>query len=111
VDHWINNYGLTAIGLTEVIVIGFIFGTRDFRIFINSVSEVKVGIWWDIMIRVVTPVVLGTTLITSFYGEIKKAYEGYPMWTLISGGWMVAMGILILSFIVMKTKGKGEEGE
>jgi NSS family neurotransmitter:Na+ symporter len=55
VDHWINNYGLTAIGLTEVIVIGFIFGTRDFRIFINSVSEVKVGIWWDIMIRVVTP--------------------------------------------------------
>ncbi len=111
VDHWINNYGLAAIGLTEVIVIGFIFGTKRFRIFINSVSEVKVGIWWDFMISVVTPTILGATLITSFCGEIKNAYEGYPTWTLIAGGWAVAGRILVLSFVLMKTKGKGEENE
>ncbi len=109
VDHWINNYGLTAIGLAEVIVIGFVFGTKPFREFINSVSEVKVGVWWDIMIKVVTPIILGVTLITSLYGEFSKAYEGYPTWALIIGGWAIVVVIIVLSFILMRVKGRGGE--
>jgi len=109
VDHWINSYGLAAIGLGEVIIIGFIFGTRPFREFINSVSEVTVGSWWDYMIKVVTPIILGVTLISSFYGEIKRAYEGYPLWALILGGWAVIVGIIIISFLLMRAKGKKGE--
>lgn len=109
VDHWINNYGLAAIGLAEVMVIGYIVGTKPFREFINSCSEVKVGIWWDYMIKIVTPIILGATLITSFIGEIKKAYEGYPMWALIIGGWAMVVGIIVVSFLLMRAKGKGGE--
>ncbi|MBW2038789.1 MAG: sodium-dependent transporter [Deltaproteobacteria bacterium] len=106
VDHWINNYGLPAIGLAEVIVIGFVFGTKPFRRFLNSVSEIRVGVWWDYMIKIVTPIILGATLITSFCGEVKKAYEGYPMWALIIGGWAIVVGIVILSFVLMRARGK-----
>jgi NSS family neurotransmitter:Na+ symporter len=41
-----------VIGLAEVIVIGFVFGTKPFREYLNSVSDIKVGSWWDIMIKV-----------------------------------------------------------
>ena len=104
VDHWINNYGLAAIGLAEVIVIGFIFGAKPFRKFINSVSEVKVGGWWDIMIMVVTPIILGATIVLSLFKEFSKPYEGYPQWALTAGGWIVVIGILILSFILIVVK-------
>jgi NSS family neurotransmitter:Na+ symporter len=104
VDHWINNYGLAAIGLAEVMVIGYIFGAKPFRKFINSVSEVKVGAWWDIMIMVVTPIILGATIVLSFYKEFSKPYEGYPQWALTAGGWAVVVGVLILSFILIAIK-------
>jgi NSS family neurotransmitter:Na+ symporter len=104
VDHWINNYGLAAIGLAEVIVIGYIFGAKPFRKFINSVSEIKIGIWWDIMIMVVTPLILGVTIALSLYKEFSKPYEGYPPWALTAGGWIVVIGILILSFILIVFK-------
>jgi NSS family neurotransmitter:Na+ symporter len=104
VDHWINNYGLAAIGLAEVIVIGYIFGAKSFRKFINSVSEIKVGVWWDIMIMVVTPIILGTTIVLSLNKEFSKPYEGYPPWALNAGGWIVVIGIFILSFILIVFK-------
>ena len=112
VDRWINSYGLAAIGLAEVIVIGYVFGTKPLRKFINSVSEVRVGIWWDLMIMVVTPLILGTTIVLSFYQEFTKPYGGYPSWARIAGGWAVVVAILILSFIFMvkKVKARGKKG-
>jgi len=104
VDHWINNYGLAGIGLAEVLVIGYIFGAKSFRKFINSVSEVKVRFWWDIMIMVVTPIILGATIVLSLYKEFSKLYEGYPQWALTAGGWIVVIGIFILSFILIVVK-------
>ena len=104
VDHWINNYGLAAIGLAEVIVIGYVFGAKSFRKFINSVSEVTVGVWWDIMIMVVTPVILGATIVLSLYKEFSTPYEGYPQWALTVGGWIVVIGIFMLSFILTVLK-------
>lgn len=104
VDHWINNYGLAAIGLAEVIVIGYVFGAKPFRKFINSVSEVTVGVWWDIMIMVVTPIILGATVVLSLFKEFSSPYEGYPQWALTAGGWIVVIGIFILSFILIVVK-------
>lgn len=102
VDHWVNNFGIAVIGLVEVIVIGYVFGTKPFREFINSVSEVKIGVWWDIMIKVVTPVILGITIITSLYAEFTKAYEGYPAWALIIGGWTMVVAIVVAAVIIAR---------
>jgi NSS family neurotransmitter:Na+ symporter len=108
VDHWINNYGLAAIGLAEVIVIGYIFGAKPFRKFINTVSEVTVGVWWDIMIMVVTPIILGVTVVLSLFKEFSSPYEGYPQWALNAGGWIVVIGIFVLSLILIVLKRRKE---
>jgi NSS family neurotransmitter:Na+ symporter len=109
VDHWINSYGLGVIGLAECLVIGFVFGTKPFREFLNSVSEIKVGVWWDIMIKIVTPVLLGIALIRSLYNEFAKAYSGYPAWALIIGGWAVVVGIVVVAILLAKSKSKQGE--
>lgn len=106
VDHWINNYGIALVGLAEVIVIGYVFGTKPFREFLNEVSEVKVGIWWDIMIKYVTPLILGITVLTALFAELSKAYEGYPMWALVVGGWLMVVGVVVVSIFLAKMKGK-----
>jgi NSS family neurotransmitter:Na+ symporter len=103
VDHWINNYGLVPVGLAEVIIIGYIFGARRFREMINESSEVKVGIWWEFMIKVVTPAILIISLVTNFYQETQKSYEGYPLWATVCGGWLVVIGIVIISVLLMRS--------
>jgi hypothetical protein len=59
---------------------------------------------------IVTPIILGTTIVLSFYQEFTKPYEGYPAWARISGGWAVVCAIIILSLIFMlkKVKGRGQ---
>ncbi len=102
VDHWINNYGLVPVGLAEVIIIGYIFGASRFREMINETSEVKAGRWWEIMIKVVTPAILIISLVTSFYQEMQGSYEGYPVWATFCGGWLVIIGVVIVSFLLMR---------
>lgn len=103
VDHWINNYGLVPVGLAEVITIGWIFGASRFREMINESSEVKAGKWWDFMIKFVTPFILIVSLIVTFYQEMQKSYEGYPVWSTFCGGWLVVIGIVIVSFLLMRS--------
>ena len=58
------------------------------------------------MVMVVTPIILGATIILSFYQEFSKPYGEYPDWARISGGWAVVVAIVILSLIFMLKKVK-----
>ena len=49
IDHVTCDFGLTLVGILEAIAIGWIFGARKFREYVNDVSEVKIGSWWDIL--------------------------------------------------------------
>jgi NSS family neurotransmitter:Na+ symporter len=104
VDHFINNFGLAAGGLVEVLLIGWLFGTKRFKKFINPVSDIKVGRWWDIMIKFVTPVILGYSLIRYFIDEVEVAYGDYPLKFLLIGGWGVALLVLVAAIAVSKLK-------
>ncbi len=87
VDHHITDYGLVTIALLECVVVGWIFGAKKFRKEINDTSEIRIGGWWDICIKEVTPHVLGFILLSSLIKGISEPYEGYPNWTLWIGGW------------------------
>ena len=80
-------------GLLECIIIGWFFKTRRFKDYINSVSEIKIGLCWDILTKVVTPAILGISIGMSLVERFKIRYEGYPQWALIAGGWGVATGL------------------
>jgi NSS family neurotransmitter:Na+ symporter len=105
VDHWICDYGFVPIAFSEVIIIGYIFGAKKLRSFLNSVSEIKTGLWWDVMIKFIIPVILGALILLYLIEEFKGPYGGYPGWALGLGGWAVVIGIFLFSFVLMKHRG------
>ena len=76
IDNFINNYGIVVVGLLEAFVIGWIIKPAAIRNHTNSVSYFKIGKWWDITIKYITPVILAFMLISSLINEIKNPYEG-----------------------------------
>ncbi|WP_427339340.1 sodium-dependent transporter [Caloranaerobacter sp. DY30410] len=109
VDKYINNFGIVAIGLFEVIAIGWLYKSSKLRSYFNPISEVKLGKWYDVMITVITPIVLGGILIWNIVQEIidavnGKFYGGYPLWSIIVGGWLMLAVVIIVSIVLGKTK-------
>jgi len=102
VDHFITNFGLIIVGIFECIAIGWIYGANKLRKYINSVSRVKIGKWWNVLIMWFIPVVLIVLVVMQFIKEMAGNYEGYPTWALLIGWAFVAIPILvavILAFI------------
>jgi NSS family neurotransmitter:Na+ symporter len=106
VDQFAQNFGLTAVGLIECIVLGYMFKLSVLRDHCNAVSDIKLGKWWDVCIRIVTPVVLTALLVLVIIERIKGSYGGYPRSAEFLGGWMILGLFLILSIILMRVKGK-----
>ncbi|MFH1917343.1 MAG: sodium-dependent transporter [Nanoarchaeota archaeon] len=95
IDHFITNFGLVLVGIFEAIAIGWIFGADKLRAYINSVSDFKLGKWWEISIRYITPILLIIFIVAQFLIEIQANYEGYPDWA-IAIGW----GVIIVPIII-----------
>ena len=111
VDHWMNNYGLVVIGFLECIAVGWFYGTGRLKSYINEVSDFKIGWWWDLFIRWITPLALGWALVANVVEEIRVPYEGYPTWALIVGGWGVVALIIIAAAVMTAIPGAIRRGE
>lgn len=134
VDHWMNGYGLAAVGLMECIVVGWVLGSKRLRKmfrsehpefeqgpplcgpyqlknYVNEVSDFKVGWWWDLCIMVITPGILAGSLVLSFISDVTERYEGYTNTWLILCGWCVAVGVVLLGVMFMLLKGRGDDFE
>jgi len=115
VDHYLNTYGLTGIGLLECLIVGYLYGSGKIREHVNSTSEIKIGIWWDLCVKVITPVILVTMFVRSAIIELGKAYEGYPAWAQFAGGWGLLVFLtalaLLLMFIPAAKNGRKSEKE
>jgi NSS family neurotransmitter:Na+ symporter len=83
VDHFLNNYGLIVVGLFECIVVAWIFKLKVIKDHINKISSIKLGLWWDMLIKYFIPLVLCIILIGSLRDELSEPYEGYSWLALI----------------------------
>jgi NSS family neurotransmitter:Na+ symporter len=97
VDHYISDYGLVTIALVECILAGWIFGSGKFRALINDTSEIRIGKWWEICIKFITPLVMGYFLISSLVKGIIEPYGGYPGWANWAGGWLMLIAAVMVS--------------
>ena len=94
-DNFINNYGIVVVGLLEAFVIGWIIKPKTIRNHANSISYFRIGKWWDIIIKYVTPIILLITLVQSVITEIKTPYGGYDTISLLLYGWgVIGLGII-----------------
>lgn len=71
-DHWANDYGLVIVGLLQCIIVGYFFKTDDLRDYINRVSEIKLWGWWELCIKIITPLVLAYLIFTNFLNEMTR---------------------------------------
>ena len=113
-DNFVNNFGILAAGLTSIVVVVYcVRALPTLRDHLNSVSSFKVGWLWMILLAVVTPLILGYSLISTFFTSLFKPYEGYPAELLLIFGWgMVAfliIGSVVISFLPWSHKSRAAE--
>ncbi len=72
-DHWAFNYSLLTTGFVTCILVGWVFGASNMRAFVNEHSKIRLGAWFDVLIKFVAPLLLGGVLvwnlILEFTGE------------------------------------------
>ena len=111
-DYFINQFGIAAIGLVEVVLIAWVF--RKLGVFekhANSVSDIRLGSWWKICLSVVTPIVLGYMMFGLLRTNLMRLhdtdtgnYEGYSNSFILFGGWSVALFALVMGILMTLSK-------
>ena len=99
VDHFINNFGVLAGGLVEIIFLSWFCKLEEVQEHINAISDFKVGNWWNICLKFVTPVVLGYISVKNLIEDIQKPYEGYSADALFWLGWFMVIALVVLGFL------------
>lgn len=75
VDSYVGNYVIATLGLVETIFISYFYGAEKIRIDANKYSKIKIGKYFNFLLKYVTPFILGITVITNIIKEIKKLLE------------------------------------
>ncbi|TCS96933.1 sodium-dependent transporter [Hazenella coriacea] len=108
VDHFVNNYGILLGSLLQIIVIGWVFKQlKPLQQHINSVSDVRVGSWWIIMLKYVSPIMLTIILASYIREEATKLYGDFPIDALFTFGYGLIAALFVAAVILNKVKWKG----
>lgn len=105
-DYFMNSFGLAVVGLLQCIVIGYLYGPEKIREHVNSVSEFTVGRWWDLMIKIVVPIILALLILNEIISRIRSAYGNYPRWAEFCGGWIVVIALFTASILLAGARTK-----
>lgn len=108
VDYFINQFGIALSGLAEVIIIGYMFKLTDVRDHANATSDFRIGGWWNFMIKIVTPIVLGISVIQNFVTNFQANYGGYATIQVVLLGWLVAALAVIIGIAISRAKWSDE---
>ncbi len=106
IDHFLNSYVLILVGILQCIVIGWVYGAKKLRMYINSVSSSRIGVWWDYCIKWVVPITLSLLLLIQLYRDIQTPYESYPQSALAIGWAVVIIPIAIAAVWGLSQKSK-----
>ncbi|RPK85022.1 MULTISPECIES: sodium-dependent transporter [Streptomyces] len=100
-DHFINQYGIALAALIGLIVIVWVLRQLpSLQQDADATSAIRLGHWWRICLGVITPLVLGWMMVDSLRSEFEDNYEGYSTGFLLSAGWSVAIGALLVGVIL-----------
>ncbi len=71
-DHWAFNYSLLTVGLLECIFIGWVLGARTLREAVNEHTTLRLGVWFDVLLKYIAPALLGWVLFANLYSEFSE---------------------------------------
>lgn len=100
-DHFINQYGIALAGLVSVVVVVWLLRRLpSLQQHADATSAVRLGRWWRVCLGVITPVVLGWMMVDSLRTEFDENYAGYSTGFLLTAGWGVALGALLIGIVL-----------
>ncbi len=93
-DHIIVEHVLFWAIIPEFIIVAWLFPVDKLRKYINQVSRISLGKWFNGLIKIVVPVVLLVMYVPAISSEFKEPYGGYPVE--FPKQWMLYPVIIIL---------------
>ena len=82
-DHWAFGYSLLTVGLIESVLIGWVFGADKLRAFVNEHASLKLGVWFEVLLKYVIPAVLAVVIVSNLwldlFGEAGLYGSGFPL--------------------------------
>ncbi|MDD3839177.1 MAG: sodium-dependent transporter [Clostridia bacterium] len=110
VDNFLNNFGLVAVGMLEAIVLGYMMKAQVIKDHVNSISDFRVGKWWDVSIKFITPLILLYMFVQKIRDEIIAPYGApdYSRGLVAVLGYAVIIAIIVLSFVFSNVKWRDE---
>src|SRR5690606_11578085 len=55
-DYYINQFGVAAVGLVEVVLLVWVFRKADMlKAHANEISDIHLGAWWKFSLGIITP--------------------------------------------------------
>lgn len=106
VDHYVNEYNIVLAGLIEIVLVGWVYKLTTLKEHTNAVSDFKVGIWWDICLKYLTPAILIVMIVLKLKTDITNPYSGYPQIAQIIFGWSMPLLALICGLVLSKVGSK-----
>jgi len=76
VDHWAFSYGLLLTGLAECLLVGWVLGPHVLREYLNAYGRVKIGVWFDVLVKYVIPLILTVLIGFGIWGEVRDGLYG-----------------------------------
>ena len=100
VDHFVTHYGLVVVGILECFVVGWLFRLPLLREHINRISSIRLGLWWDLLIKFFVPAALVVILVGDLYQELRQPYGDYSWSSLILIGRDWLLVTLAVAFVL-----------
>lgn len=102
IDIFANGtWGIVFLGLLESLVVGWLWRIGIFRWHANSRSDWNIGRWWDYLIRLVIPILLGTLFFWQLFDDVS-AESGFLRTP--QGQWIlpncIGLGVMVLVSIL-----------
>ncbi|WP_035356339.1 sodium-dependent transporter [Acetobacterium malicum] len=106
VDAYVGNIIIASLGLVEVILISYIYGTSKLREEANQYSDYKIGKWWDYLLRYFTPLLLGIVVITNTFNLVTGLFSSETVVVLsnIIFGWGTVVIMVGVAYMFYKRK-------
>ena len=104
-DKWANEVGV----ITSAVVMTILVAWRlrmlpQLRWHLNQVSSTRVGPWWQYVVGVLVPLVLGYMLVSGVWTLITDGYEGYPLWFRLVFGWGAVAFMVVFAVIMTRIR-------
>ncbi|MBK5241348.1 sodium-dependent transporter [Clostridium sp.] len=106
VDAYVGNIVIAGLGLVEVILISYIYGTDKLREEANAYSDFGVSKWWDYLLRYFTPLLLGAVVITNILDLITGLFSSGKV-SIVSNivfGWGIVVVMIGAAYVFYKKK-------